>query len=80
MKKLLLTSSILFTMLATPAFAQDCATMIKEFDATIEKSKVVPESKAKAIELRMQGVKQQTEGNEDACKTALTAAFDALGG
>ena len=79
MKKLLLTSTILLAAFATPALAQDCTGMIAKFDTAIEESKIDDTEKMKALEMREQGAKQRSAGDEENCKATLTAALQALG-
>ena len=78
MKKLILTSAFLIASFATPVFAQDCASIIKEFDSAVEQSKATPDAKTKAIDLRMKGEKQLADGDENSCVATLATALKTL--
>ena len=81
MKKLLLTSTILFAVFSTQAVAQEqCAGMIEQFDKAITESQASDEAKMKAVEMREQGAKQQAAGDDKACIASLADAMQALKG
>ncbi|HFC04439.1 MAG TPA: hypothetical protein ENJ55_01925 [Rhizobiales bacterium] len=80
MKKLLLTSTILIAAFATPALAESCTDMMAKFDTAIETAKIADEAKMKALEMREQGAKQQSAGDEAACVATLAAALQELNG
>ncbi len=81
MKKLLLTSTVLFAMFSTQAYAQEeCTALIEQFDKAVTESQASDEAKMKAVEMREQGVKQQAAGDDKACQVSLTEAMQALAG
>jgi hypothetical protein len=91
MKKTLLASALLFSAaIAAPAFADshvtpypgleglECVALIEKLDVTLEEVQVPDELKVQMLELREKGLAEKTAGDEVACTTSLTAAFQLL--
>ncbi len=78
MKRTLLVTAVALT-LATPAFANQCPTLMNKIDATLQTAQIDDDTKAKVMELRQTGEAQHTAGDHQASEDSLNAALKLLG-
>ncbi len=90
MKKIVLTTAVIFGALAAPSFAQtnvnpypgleglDCVALIEKLDVTLNEIEINDELETQIVDLREQGITEKQAGDEVACATSLTSAFQLL--
>ncbi|WP_119268342.1 hypothetical protein [Taklimakanibacter deserti] len=77
MKKALIIAS--FLALATPAFANQCPTLMNQFDEAMKTTKADDATKAQAMELYNKGKAEHDSGDHAASVADLNAALKLIG-
>jgi hypothetical protein len=77
MKRLLIVTAAVF-VLASPAMARMCPTLVKQIDEKLATAQLSDEDKAKVTELRNSGEKAHQDGKHDEAETDLNAALAIL--
>ncbi len=90
MKQIVLSTAVIFSVLAAPSFAQTnvnpypgleglgCVALIEKLDVTLNEIEISEELKTQIVDLREQGATEKQAGDEVACATSLTSAFQLL--
>ena len=78
MKKFLIAAAAI-AMLAGPAWASGCPTLMKKVDAALQTAQISDADKTKVMELRAKGEGEHTSGNHAGSVATLTDALKLMG-